>query len=581
MKLTRYIMPLLKWWWLIILSSLMAAIPAYLITRPQPPVYMARTTLVVGRAISDPNPSGNEFALTQQLAQAYAGIVSREPVREATMNALGLDKLPTYSAHTVPNSPFIEIMVTDINPARAQIVANELANQVIAQSPTAPQRQEQERSLFVNQQLDSLQGDIVKTQDNITEKQHELANTTSAIEISQISDEIQGLETKLSLLQTNFAALMSSTQTGALNTLSVLEMATLPTIPIGPHKTLIILLATAGGFIFAVGAVYLIEFLDRSLKTAEQINNQVKLPVIGHVGNAGRNGWRHVIDSPRSPIAEAFRSLRINLEYYGVDEPLKMILFTSPDIGDGKTLIAANLALTISQTEKRVIFLDCDLRRPNVYRAMGIQAGPGLSEVLREHLSIMDAVQYTNGKNLAIIPAGSIPPNPTELLSSRRMKQVLGTLSEMFDVIVIDCAPLMITDALVLSTQVDGVVLVTRYAHTTESALTSVVEQLKRVNARVVGVVLNRIPRSNAMAYRYYASRYYDHEKENPSAAQVPANLYPRKRKFLQNGIKSIRTIFHKTKQDAIFDSGSDEYLFSRISSGSELENITPPSEKK
>lgn len=581
MKLTRYFMPLLKWWWLIILSIFMAALPAYLITRPEPPVYMARTTLVVGRAISDPNPSGNEFALTQQLAQAYAGIVMREPIRNATMAALGLQNLPTYSAHTVPNSPFIEIMVDDIDPARAQSVANELANQMIAQSPTAPQRQEQERSQFINDQLDSLQQDIVETKDTITQKQQALANLTSAIEISQISDEIQGLETKLSILQTNYAALMSTTQTGAINTLSVLEAATLPTRPIGPNKPLIILLAAVGGFIFASGAAYLIEFLDRSLKTAEQINNQVHLPVIGYIGNAGRNGWRLVIDNPRSPISEAFRSLRTNLEFSGVDEPLKTILFTSPDVGDGKTLIAANLALTLAQTEKKVILLDCDLRRPNIYRSLGVKPSPGLSEVFREHLNILDAVQFVDSKNLAVIPAGSVPPNPTELLSSRKMKQILGALSEMFDVVVIDCAPLMISDALVLSSQVDGVVLVTRYAHTTENAITSVVEQLKRANARVVGVILNRIPRSNALAYRYYTSGYYDREKETQPSPQVRASRFPRMGQLIRNGKEFIGNFFHRNKHDVILDPISEDYLFTRIIPGRETENTVQPPKKQ
>jgi succinoglycan biosynthesis transport protein ExoP len=575
MKLTNYIAPLIKWWWLIVLSSIVAGIPAYLITRPQPPVYMARTTLIVGRAISDPNPTGNEFELTQQLAQSYTSIAKREPVRDATMKALGLQQLPTYSAHVVPNSPFIEILVNDIDPTRAQIVANELANQLILQSPTTPERQEQERLRFISQQLDGMQQEITKTQDDITQKQQALANMTSAIQISELSNEIQGLETKLALLQTNYATLISSTQSGAINTLSVMEPATLPTQPIGPKKTLIILLAAIGGFIFATGAAYLIEFLDRSLKTPEQINSLVQLPVIGYIGNAGRDGWKHVIEKPRSPVSEAFRSLRTNMEFSGVDEPLKTILITSTDTGDGKTLVATNLALVLSQTEKKVILVDCDLRKPHVHRALGIKSKPGLSEAFREHSPILDVIQNVNGQKLAVIPAGSIPPNPAELLGSRRMKQILGALSEKYDAIIMDCAPLVTTDALVLSTQVDSVILVTHYAHTMENALQAAVDQLKRANAHLGGVILNQISRTNSLAYRYYSNGYYGwaDESQAKQVDKLNGNLIKRK---LISGITIIQNLFHRKRKDSDIDLAEDS-LFAKIVPGHELENPIKP----
>lgn len=572
MKLTNYIAPMLKWWWLIIFSSVMAGIPAYMITRPQPPVYMARTTLVVGQAMSNPNPSGNEFALTQQLAQAYAGIAMREPIRNATMKVLGLQQLPTYSAQAVPNSPFIEVMVNDIDPARAQIIANELANQLILQSPTTPQRQQQERDQFINQQLDSLQQSIVKTLDDIAEKQQILANTTSAIQISELSLEIEGLETKLSLLQTNYATLLSDSQSGAINTLSVIELASLPTHPIGPNKPLIILLAAAGGFIFATGAAYLIEFLDRTLKTAEQINSLVQLPVIGYISNTGRSGWKHITENPRSLISEAFRSLRTNLEFSFVDEPKKTILVTSPEASDGKTLVAIDLALTLSQTENKVILLDCDLRKPDVHRALGIKSRPGLTEIFREHSSILDAIQNVNGQNLQVIPAGSVPPNPAELLGSKRMKQILAELSEIYNVIIIDCAPVMTSDAQVLSAVVDGVVLVTHYAHTRENSIQAVVEQLKRANAHILGIVLNRIPRSKAMAYGIYEYGYYRWAEDKQAINTDRSNRHIKVGKPMSK-ITKIRNLFHIKRKDAEHNLSSDDYLFDNIVTNHELEN--------
>jgi non-specific protein-tyrosine kinase len=581
MKITRYITPLLKWWWLIILSTILAAIPAYLVTKPQPPVYMARTTLIVGQAISDPNPTGNEFALTQQLAQAYAGIAAREPVRDATMAALGLQQFPEYSARAVPNSPFVEIVVNDIDPARAQAVANELANQLILQSPTAPQRQEQSRLEFINAQLDNMQQEIVKTRNAIAEKQQTLANATSAIQISALSDEIQGLETKLALLQTNYASLMSNTQGGAINTLNVIESASLPNRPIGPNKIIIILLAAVGGFIFASGAAYLIEFLDRSLKTADQINHLVHLPVIGYIGNIGRNGWTHVAENPRSPTSESFRSIRTSLEFSGVDKPLKTILISSVSPDDGKTMISTNLALTLAQTEKKVILVDCDMRKPSVHRVLGLKSKPGLSEVFREHSNILDAIQFVKGQNLAVIPAGSVPPNPAELLASKRMTQVLGALSEIYDVILIDCAPLITTDALVLSAIVDGVVLVTRYAHTTENAIEAVVELLNRASARIVGIVMNRISRTNALSYRYYANGYYGYAKSDQESIRKRVNGLFHQGEFVHNGKSLLRSLFHRKREDEDLAAISEDYLFKRIVANRDLENTIKPTDKQ
>lgn len=575
MKLTQYLAPIIKWWWLVILSTAMAAVPAYVIMRPKPPVYMARTTLIVGRAISDPNPNGAEFSLAQQLAQAYAGIAMRQPVYDATMKALGLKQLPVYKAQEVPNSPFIEILVTDTDPKRAQIVADELANQLILTSPTPSQQKEQDQIQFINQQLDNLKIEINNTQNDIATKQQALANTTSAIQISQLNDDIQGLETKLTLLQTNYATLVSNTQQGAINTLSVIEPASVPTQPIGPKKLLIVLLAAVGGFIFSTGAAYLIEFLDRSLKTSDQVSKLVQLPVIGYIGNAGRKGGTHAIDNPRSPISEAFRSLRANLEFSGVDQPLKTIVITSPDASDGKTLVAINLAVTLSQTEKKVILLDCDLRRANVHQVLGLNPKPGLSEVFREHSNLLDAVQYVKGQNLAVITAGSIPPNPAELLDSNRMKQILGALSEIYDVIIMDCAPLMTTDALTLSAKVDGVVLVTRYAHTTENALKAVIDQLKRANARVVGVVLNRITRSNGLAYRYYASGYYSGTAENPETVEKTDERL-NKVNFIP-GVSILKKYLRKRRKETQIDLISDDYLFDRITPGQELGTAIKP----
>jgi capsular polysaccharide biosynthesis protein len=137
MEIKTLINPLLRWWWLILASTIVAMVASFFATLRQPPIYQSQTTLIIGRAINDPNPTSGEINLAEQLASTYADIANREPVRNATMQSLGLTSLPSYTAGALPNSQIIQIQVTDVNPVRAQAVADELAKQLIAQSPTA------------------------------------------------------------------------------------------------------------------------------------------------------------------------------------------------------------------------------------------------------------------------------------------------------------------------------------------------------------------------------------------------------------------------------------------------------------
>ena len=479
MDLKQYIMPLLRWWWLLVVATMVAGGTSYYIVRQQPPIYQAYATLMIGRMIQDPNPNSGEFYLVQQLAATYADIGNREPVKNKTMEALGLSFLPATVVRALPNSSLIAIAVTDIDPRRAQAVANELANQLILASPTGSNT-DQTRQQFINDQLDQLQSQIKDTNAEIEKLKQQLGDLNSARQIADMQTQITAQQQKLTTLQSNYANLLATTQSGAINTLSLIEPAGLPTFPIGPNKKMTVALASVIGLALASLAAYGMEALDDTVKSTDDINRLARLPVIGYIGNAGKNDWKHVATNPRSHISEEFRSLRTNLEFLSVDKPLKTILITSTDAGEGKTFVAVNLALSLSQTEKKVILPDCDLRKSYVHRALEIESNKGLAMLFLEHSPVLDSIQKVNGQKLAVIPAGSTPPNPTELLSSSRMEQILGALSEMYDIIVIDSAPMMVSDAQVLSAKVDGVVLVTRYAHTRKNKIPTVVEQLKR-----------------------------------------------------------------------------------------------------
>ncbi|MGQ0601046.1 MAG: polysaccharide biosynthesis tyrosine autokinase [Anaerolineales bacterium] len=542
MELRAYFLPLWKWKWLIAASMLIATVSAYIATRELPPVYLARATVMVGRALYDPNPSANEFGLSQTLAFAYASLALREPVALETKAALGLEQLPEYNAAPTADGQLIEITVTDSNPELAQAVANELARQVILQSP-AGRITDQSRSEFVAQQLVALQKKITETQKEMEQKQAVLADFTSAAELASAQDELLALEARLSVLQTNYSGLLSTTEQGAANSLEVFEPAALPRIPIGPNRWLIILAATAGGLVLAAGAAYLIELLDNNVKGVEEIRHLLPFPILGYIGEMEHDKSGLVLsvaDRPLSPVAEGFRSLRTNLEFVGVDRPLRTILVTSANPGDGKTSIAMNLAIMMAQSEKRVILLDADMRRPATHRALGIPNREGLSDLFRGHVTVSEVARVWRNDRLKVITSGTVPPNPTELLSSARMDQVLLTLQDEADIVIIDSPPFFVADTWVLASKVDGVLLVVRPGYTRRNMIRNLLEQIKRVNAKVIGLALNRMasPQSSYGASSYM-SYYYSIEADN--AAEASGAGKGQRRRTLQSVLRGLQ----------------------------------------
>jgi non-specific protein-tyrosine kinase len=516
MELNKYIFPLRKWWWLLVASTLIAAIFSSLSVLGQPTIYRARTTLMIGTTINDPNPASNELVLGQQLAAAYADLANREIVRNATMKALNMSQLPQYIAGAIPNTQLIEITVNDTDPERAPAVANELAAQLVLLSPTSPQPEDQGRQEFISQQLNNLEAQIKETEDEIEKLQEELSTLISAQQINDMEDQISSLQSKLHTMENNYGLLLSNTQQGAINTLSIIESAPPTSGPIGTNKGLTVLLAAAIGFALAACTAYLLEFLDDTLKSANDVERLFSAPIIGRIFEQedAKNEENRLFDADElsQPMAESFRVLRTNLEISQADQPLKTILVTSAGIGDGKSTVAANLALSIAQREKVVILLDVDLRRPNIHEFFDLANDRGLLDLISGRAALSDVLQF---KKVAVLPSGGIPPNPTELLSSEKMDQVLSKLGKAADVVIINGPPFIVADAMVMASKVDGVLLVVRPGHTRRSLALAASEQIKLAGTRMVGVVLNRIPLRGAdyyagksYVYTYYLSNY-------------------------------------------------------------------------
>lgn len=215
--------------------------------------------------------------------------------------------------------------------------------------------------------------------------------------------------------------------------------------------------------------------------------------------------------NPKSPVSEAYRTLRTNIQFSSIDKEIKTIVFTSPKPGEGKTTVASNLATSISLSEKRVLIIDCDLRRPRLHKMFGITNVDGLTNILMGEKRLPDVVYKGRDEtsSLNILTSGPLPPNPAELLGSKKMKDFLEDVSFDFDIIILDSPPIgMFTDSAILSTLTDGTIMVIESGKTDLDETIRAKELLEKVNANIIGVVLNKIPMKDKNSYKY---GYYDY----------------------------------------------------------------------
>ncbi len=341
----------------------------------------------------------------------------------------------------------------------------------------------------------------------------------SAVNDAQLTQ----LQTTLGLYQQIYLNLLNSLESVRLSKLqntpsvSQIEPATLPENPIRPLPGLYTLLAGVMGLLLAAGVVFLVEYLDDTIKTSEDIEHLLGLTVLGYVAEVAdvdlKKGHLNVAAQPRSPVAEAFRSLRANLEFSGISRPLHTIMLTSAVPGEGKSTVAANLAAIIAQSGKRITLVDADLRRPSIHRFFELTNRTGLTDIFRGRMTVSEVVHtLDDDPNISVITTGSLPPNPTELLGSTKMDEILTELKETQDIVIVDCTPTIVADAQFLAAKVDGVLLIVRPGQTHQDEIRASIQQLRHAGANVLGVVFNRIPQNRSSyygGYKQYSPYHY------------------------------------------------------------------------
>jgi succinoglycan biosynthesis transport protein ExoP len=522
MELRQYAAVLWKWLWLIVLSTAVAAVFSWLAVKDQPPVYQTSTTLMIGQAIDQANPDYTDFYTSDQLAQTYSELIKREPILKAAARALGFEaQWPALKGQVavslVPGTQLMEIRVTDTNPERAKLIVDELAQQLLATvEQIRPQGSDRE---FIQTQRDSFPPKIEAAQQEIQDLGAELSEAFSARQIQDIQNRINTLENQINGWQATYAQYQLLLGEGSANVLTVIEEAALPTTPEGPNWTMQVLLAAAIGMILAVGAAFLIEYLDDTIKTPEDVEKATALTTLVGISRIPGEKMREkliTVQHPKAPISEAYRVLRTNLQFSSLDKPLRTLVVTSPNPVEGKSTTVANLGVVMAQAGKSVILVDADLRRPVLHRIFQIDNQKGLTDALLNAEPDLDGhLQPTGVENLRLLTTGPLPPNPSELLGSQRMAALIERLKEEAEVVLFDSPPsLAVTDASVIATQTDGVLLVADAGRTRRNLASESAERFQQIGANLLGVVLNRLrPRGGGYYYYYYHYYYGDGKK--------------------------------------------------------------------
>ena len=298
--------------------------------------------------------------------------------------------------------------------------------------------------------------------------------------------------------------------------------------PVTPAGQTNLLLGAILGLILGIGAAFFLEYLDRTVRTSAEVEMLLSIPVLGIIPrlrkipleSEGSNGSSDlpllVALDPLDPAAEAYRNLRMNLMFMSTEEkPIRTLLFSSPGPNEGKSTTAINLAVVLAQQNDRVLLIDADVRRPALHRAMDVLREPGLTNLLIGDAEIREAVRPNVLPNLDVLPSGPFPPNPSELLNSKKMQQLLKQFEGTYDHIILDSPPILaVTDSAMLARHTDGMVLVLRSGETEQRAAERAVEQVRRVGVRVFGAVLNEVA-STTVEESYYMQYYYSyHPKE-------------------------------------------------------------------
>lgn len=415
------------------------------------PVYQAHAKLFVGQrqiAATEIQQGFQVQQLSQQLLKSYATMIKTRPIAEQAVERDNLPLAPGDLSGTVRADPILDTQLIDLSyESTDPELAQRAVNSIAAAFVTEVERIEAPKT----------------------------PNAEPAVKVA------------------------------------IVEPALRPDSPIRPQPRRNVALAFVLGAMLGVGFAFLAEYLDQTIKGREDVEELTGVPVLAAIPKIDTHGSEVYIEKDSQSIgAEAFRKLRTSVQFLGVDHPVQTVLVTSPFAQDGKTTTALNLAVAFAQAGLRTIIVEADLRRPSIHKVFPSDGQRGLTTCLIGRVPLDQAILPTPVRNLSHVPAGSVPPNPAELLSSEHMADVLRQLRSRSDVVVIDAPPLLpVADASALAPRADGVLLVARAGTTQRDRLREASALVGKVGGRLLGIVLNYLkPEDSQYGYYYYGYTY-------------------------------------------------------------------------
>lgn len=513
----------LAWLPLLVGTVVLAAAAAFIVTSFQPKVYESTTTLNVGQSLSGgTSPDVQQLQASQTLAATYSQVATTQSVLGRVITKLGLAETPTdlvkrVTVAATTGSTLLTITAKDGDPARAANLANAMATELIATTTSPDPNNDVAQSIEAD--LTAIRGEITDAQTE-SEALRKLASRTDAQEAR-----FQTLQGNLVSLRASYGTLLGLLPANASNLLSVLQVGIPPESPSAPRPILNALLGALLGFFIASMIAFVSTSLDDSIKDPDQAADAVGVPTLGTIpriksGKDQRAAYKlATLRYPRSPAAEAYRAIRTNIDFASIDAPIKTLLVTSAMPAEGKTVTAANLGVVFAQGGRRVLLIDADLRKPGAHEIFGLPNVHGLTTLLGTDAVRADAiVQPTAQVNLDVLSPGTLPPNPADLLGSQRMRTVLASLSATYDLLIFDSPALeVLSDSAVISSFVDGTILVVDAGRSRKEPVRRAREALTRANANMIGVVFNGFSEQPSADYE----RYYGANSEMASGTQI------------------------------------------------------------
>lgn len=548
MELVAYIRLFRKWFWLLFLGAFLAGGAAFLIRSRQPDLYTAAVTIQVGTSLDSPNPQLGDLNTGAQLAQTYAVLAKSRDVLERAIEArefsFGTTTLAdALTTQIIDGTSLLRLTVTYTDPVLAAEMANEVARQLILNSPSNLTPDQEAQIDLANEEIEQLTAELQQARQELNDLDRQIALSEDIGTIADLREQRNTLADRIVSISGNIAQ-YSNTVAGLqrrTNSLTVVEEARIPSGPAGNNVLSSTLLGAIVGAALAAGIALLIEYLDDTVRTADEATQMLGLPTLAVIQRFGKTRDSYpqrliTYQDPGSPISEQYRTLRTNLLFSSNGNWAKgAYIISSPGPSEGKSITAANLAVTMAMAGLRVLLIDADLRRPRIHETFGLSNEVGLSTLLSADpnevsaepsrgampQNLLDCLQDTEVPGLRVISSGFVPLNPTEVLGSVAMQHWFDTFrsSKNVDIVLFDTPPcLVVADSAVLAAAIKvPVVLVLEAGETRRVAAVRAKEQMTQLGIEIKGVVLNAVS-AREQGYEYGGGYYYYYYSQDKAA---------------------------------------------------------------